>query len=108
MHLANAYFISASNIRLRFASGISRSEWTSTVLSSGEEATNINKSSESEALADSLSEVVVVILESISIGLEDEVPGSSTSLSLAVGSSSAAIDDVKEVSTAVAVFATSR
>lgn len=33
--------------------------------------------------ADSLSEVVVVTLKSISIGLEDEVPNKSTSLSLA-------------------------
>ena len=44
---------------------------------------NVTKSPESGALADSLAEVVVVTLKSISIGLEDEVPNKSTSLSLA-------------------------
>ena len=49
---------------------------------------NVTKSSESLALADSLSQVVVIILESISIGLDDEVLGSSKLLSLATGGSS--------------------
>ena len=42
---------------------------------------NVAKSSKSEALADSLLGVVVVILESISIGLEDDVPDAAFSRS---------------------------
>ena len=49
---------------------------------------NFSKSSELHALAESLSQVVVMILESISIGLDDEVLGSSMLISLATGGSS--------------------